>query len=339
MSDGSEGSPIRKWPEGRDLEPEQRVELACSACGIDWHVHERMRGFRLRCECGAWIDVPEPEGDTLALAPPEELPAAVRAPLPAELEAYQDDRGMVELPGDDGDVFYAEIPVDAQMAPGTLRRASASNQRRWTNRTLVEFVLLMLALLGPQLLATWLAEGTEEQLLMPFASLLSGVLVALVIAWTGPYGRIGLRPASIEYWLEAVAAAAAMVLLALGYIYVLEALVPDLTDDWLKSLVQGLGLPAALLVVAVSPAVLEEIIFRGMLHGRFMALFGRGLGLFVTAVTFALAHGASPATPIHLAIGIYLGLLRERADSLLPCMLMHFLYNGTLVVLAFNDWV
>ena len=88
-----------------------------------------------------------------------------------------------------------------------------------------------------------------------------------------------------------------------------------------------------LFVVAVTPAVLEEVIFRGMLQGRLMALMGRFGGFFVTAVAFAVVHGQPVALPIHLSLGLYLGWLRERANSLLPCMLMHFLYNGTLVTL------
>ena len=38
--------------------------------------------------------------------------------------------------------------------------------------------------------------------------------------------------------------------------------------------------------------------------------------------------------PIHLALGLYLGWLRQRAGSLLPGMLMHFTYNGAIVVLG-----
>ena len=72
-----------------------------------------------------------------------------------------------------------------------------------------------------------------------------------------------------------------------------------------------------------------------LLQGRLMALFGRFGGLFVTASAFAIVHGAPAVLPIHLSIGLYLGWLRERADSLLPCILMHFLYNGTLVWLEF----
>ena len=82
-------------------------------------------------------------------------------------------------------------------------------------------------------------------------------------------------------------------------------------------------------------AVLEEIIFRGMLQGRLMALFGRRTGWLVTASAFALVHGQPAVLPIHLGLGLYLGSLRERSESLYPCMLMHFLYNGTLVYLAF----
>ena len=65
-----------------------------------------------------------------------------------------------------------------------------------------------------------------------------------------------------------------------------------------------------------------------------VVMLGRSLGLFVTAVTFALCHGAPVVLPIHIAIGLYLGFLRDRCGSLLPCMLAHFVYNGTLVTLA-----
>ena len=72
-----------------------------------------------------------------------------------------------------------------------------------------------------------------------------------------------------------------------------------------------------------------------MLQGRLIALYGRNLGLFVTATAFALVHGQPAVLPIHLSLGLYLGWLRERSNSLLPGMLMHFLYNGTLVAMPF----
>ena len=240
----------------------------------------------------------------------------------------------MELPGDDGDIIYSEIPVNAPLAPGAMTRASHSNQTRWTNRTLIEFTLLMLALLGPQFGAWLLAAGNDFELLLPFASLVSGVCVAGILAWAGPFGRLGIRGAAPRYWLEVIPVTALSVLIAMGYAEVLGSLLPGM-EDGSDDTIKRLGLFASLLVIAVSPALLEEVIFRGMLQGRLLALMGRHLGIFVTAVAFALVHGQPAVLPIHLGIGIYLGYLRERANSLLPGMLIHFLYNGTLVSMPF----
>ena len=332
----SAGQPIRTWPAGRHLEPGEGVEFSCVHCRTHWRVHDRLRGFRLRCSCDRWLEIPAPAE---AQAAPLLLAGGAEPDLPVTFDAASarlDERGMVELPGDDhdGDVIYTEIPVDAPMAPGSMRRASNRNQQRWNNRTIVEFAGLMAALLVPQLLVQLLATGNEYELLLPFASLTSGVLVALIIAWAGPYGRVGFRLTRPRFFAEAALVAALSVGIATLYVMGLEALLPD-TDDGLQSLVQRLGFPAAILVVAVAPAVLEETIFRGLLQGRLMALFGRFGGLFVTAAAFAIVHGAPAVLPIHLSLGLYLGWLRERSDSLLPCVLMHFLYNGTLVWLEF----
>ena len=87
-------------------------------------------------------------------------------------------------------------------------------------------------------------------------------------------------------------------------------------------------------MIALCPAIFEELAFRGLLQGRLRALFGGHAGLVLTGVAFALAHGASLATPIHFSLGLYLGTLRERTGSLLPGMLFHALYNGGVVTLA-----
>lgn len=331
---------VRTWPPGRELTDEECVELACATCQTHWRVHDRMRGFKLRCSCEQWLEVPgapAPEAEQLADLTEGRIPVRSDPQMPATYRERRDNtdkRGLIEVPGEAGDVIYSPIPTNAQMAPGTLQRASQSNQRRWTNRTLLEFVALMGALLVPQLLAFLLADGNEFTLLLPFASLMSGVLVAIVVAWAGPYGRMGMRGAPPRHFVEAIAAAGIGVLLAMAYSYGLQQLLPEI-EGGLNDITERLGLIASLFVIAVTPAVLEEIIFRGMLQGRLMALFGRSTGYFVTAAAFAIVHGQPAVLPIHLGIGLYLGWLRERSGSLLPCMLMHFLYNGTLVGLEF----
>ncbi len=325
---------MRTWPEGRSLTDEECVALSCASCRTLWRIHNRLRGFRLRCGCGTWLQLTPPAP---AASSPALLTGGSEPQLPVSFDPEQarlDERGLVQLPGDehDGEVFYAEIPVDAPMAPGTVYGASNTNQARWTNRTLLEFAFLMAALLGPQVAVALISAGNETELLLPIASAVSCVLVGVVIVCAGPFGLIGLRGARPRFFLEALGMAALSVGLATLYVMGLEALLPD-AKSGLEGLTERIGLPLALFVVAVTPAVLEEVIFRGMLQGRLMALMGRFGGFFVTAAAFAVVHGQPVALPIHLGLGLYLGWLRERANSLLPCMLMHFLYNGTLVTL------
>jgi membrane protease YdiL (CAAX protease family) len=317
VTEGEPAAGPRSWPPGRDFPDGEAIAAACAQCGTPWRVHTSLAGFRMRCTCGAWLDVP---------APPQP-----RAHLAA---TARDERGLAVLPGDTDEDLLASVPTNVALAPGELTRASASNRARWTSRTLLEFAAMLAALVGPQLAAFLLAKGNEWEQLLPFASLCSGVLVAIVVVVAGPWGSLGFRAAKPRYWLEVLPVAGAGVLLALGWLRLLEAAFDDLPIDGLDNFVERLGLPMALAVIAVAPALLEEVMFRGLLQGRLLALLGTRAGIAVTAAAFALCHGQPLVLPIHVGIGLYLSWLRLRSDSLLPGMLLHFLYNGALVVLS-----
>ncbi len=119
---------------------------------------------------------------------------------------------------------------------------------------------------------------------------------------------------------------------AQGWIEVLTEVL-GAEDDMLTPIVEHLGTTLSLCVIAAAPAIFEEIAFRGLLQARLAALLGRYTGILTTAMLFALAHGISYASPLHLAIGVYLGFLRDRCGSLLPGMLLHALYNGSIVLM------
>lgn len=332
----SHGPPIRTWPEGRELSDAECIQTSCAACGIRWRIHDRLSGFRMKCSCGEWLDVPGTEQQARQTSSGVPQPVIAEQPQPiTQPRVERDDDGLMHVPEDNGEVIYSPMPTDAPLAPGAMHRASNQNRTRWTNRTFAEFLLLMGALLGPQLIAAALSETVSFGLLLPFASLLSGVLVAMIAAWGGPYGRIGMRPARSHHFVEAIVAAAIGIVIAVLYTNMLERMFPDAERN-LDNLTGELGLIGSLFVIAVTPAILEEIIFRGFLQGRLMALFGRLTGMLITASAFALVHGQPAVLPIHLGIGLYLGWLKERSGSLLPGMLMHFLYNGTLVALTFQ---
>jgi CAAX protease family protein len=169
---------------------------------------------------------------------------------------------------------------------------------------------------------------------MPFASLASGILILILCATMGAYAFAGLRDAKPVAYLEALAVAAGTAGLALAWTQWLAGHYPGLPDP-LTEMRQTIGLGWSLFVIGLCPAIFEELAFRGLLQGRLMALLGRNTGILVTAVAFALAHGATLGLPFHFFLGLYLGFLRERTGSLYPGMLLHLVYNSTLVVLVF----
>ena len=119
---------------------------------------------------------------------------------------------------------------------------------------------------------------------------------------------------------------------------VLEALL-----SWHGTVVQPMVLQAqapgvfllTLLKSALLAPVLEELFFRGyLLHA--MKRFGEPRAAAVSALCFALVHlGGTPcAWVMYAAMGLLLAALTLRTGSLLAPMLVHAVYNLTLVLLS-----
>jgi sodium transport system permease protein len=94
------------------------------------------------------------------------------------------------------------------------------------------------------------------------------------------------------------------------------------------------GLPATLFLMAVTPAVCEEALFRGPIL-RGLATRFRPLGAAVaTGVLFGLYHvDVWRLIPTGL-LGVVLSLVALSTRSIIPAMLTHFVNNACLVVLA-----
>ncbi len=90
--------------------------------------------------------------------------------------------------------------------------------------------------------------------------------------------------------------------------------------------------PWALLFFATTAVVLaplfEELVFRGVLLPVLAKSFGSGWGVFTSALVFGVAHLSVGELPPLFVLGLGLGLLRLSSGRLLPCVLMHALWNG-----------
>lgn len=316
MSDGQPGpaSPApgertnaHSWPD-RPLTDDEVVAAVCRDCHAAWRVHHSLAGCKLRCHCGAWVEVPS----TAAAAKATE-PAAIARPT---------------------SLAIAPAPPPPTAVVDSLRQAGAQHRAHWSTRTLLEFAAMLLALVGPQLVTLLLTDQQHSEQLLPWTTGISFALVAIVAAGSGTPRQFGFRSAPVPQFLTAAVAAGAAVAAAWLWLLALRALFPELALDETAAMTRRLGVATMLFVVAFGPAVLEEVVFRGLLQGRLMALLGARVGLVVTAATFAICHAQPAVLPIHFGLGLALGWLRERSGSLLPGMLMHFGYNAAIVLIG-----
>ena len=87
------------------------------------------------------------------------------------------------------------------------------------------------------------------------------------------------------------------------------------------------GLFLSMLVMAVMPAVGEEVLMRGVIYRSYQRK-SPIFALFASAVIFGLIHMNFNQMPYAIFLGIIMVLLIEATDSILSSMFLHFLING-----------
>ena len=84
-------------------------------------------------------------------------------------------------------------------------------------------------------------------------------------------------------------------------------------------------------VTAVLGPLVEEFLFRGI--GFYLLVqFGHISAIVVTSIAFALTHGIAVGLPIFFIIGVGLGFIRSRTESIYPPLLLHAGFNGIALV-------
>jgi len=96
----------------------------------------------------------------------------------------------------------------------------------------------------------------------------------------------------------------------------------------------GMFLFAFLVIAIIGPAG-EEILFRGYLYTVIKKRFNMAAAVVVSAFLFAAIHGQPLALLPIFAIGVALALLYEYTGSLLPCIVLHVVNNGTMAFLLY----
>ncbi len=225
----------------------------------------------------------------------------------------------------------------------------------------------------------WNGWDILRLIFLTIVALFVGVFVVLFIArvWVYPPMALG---AIARIPLVVVAGQALAYLLILGYMYVLvtrERRRPDFLAavhwNWPSNIavyvLTGFALSLALQVLAHflpipkelpidsffrTPAeawalsilsvtlapLMEELFFRAFLYPVLARRLGLPIAVFLTALAFALLHGAQlmfswgPVLVIFL-VGLVLTMVRAKQNSVAASLLIHMAYNGTITVAMF----
>ena len=86
-------------------------------------------------------------------------------------------------------------------------------------------------------------------------------------------------------------------------------------------------------VVAITPAVCEEVMFRGFIQKSFELRYKSFFGALITAVFFGIYHFNPYAFLPLVILGFYLGYAAYKSNSILVPIVLHFINNLSAVVL------
>ena len=90
----------------------------------------------------------------------------------------------------------------------------------------------------------------------------------------------------------------------------------------------------SLIAIAVFPAIFEELFFRGFLQQSLRRLMNVHVAVLLTAFIFSFIHGQVYGFFSRWLLGVALGYLVVYANSIIPSILAHLVYNGFQVVLV-----
>lgn len=147
---------------------------------------------------------------------------------------------------------------------------------------------------------------------------------------------LGLRRPPVVALLSAVALGLSAWLFAGGVVARLLPPPESLTramERFIQLGDQPMALWVVWLVIGITPAICEELFFRGLVFSGLRRL-GVWPAVLGSALLFALAHASIYRLLPVFILGLVLGVLRWRSGSVVPGMVMHAINNGLIGTLA-----
>lgn len=97
------------------------------------------------------------------------------------------------------------------------------------------------------------------------------------------------------------------------------------------------GLWATIAILAIAPAIFEEIGFRGFILSGMESLKTKWHAILVTSFLFGITHSVIHQTMVTFVVGIALGIIAVQTRSIIPCILFHAVHNAIAILMSHLD--
>jgi sodium transport system permease protein len=102
----------------------------------------------------------------------------------------------------------------------------------------------------------------------------------------------------------------------------------------LSELMENVPLWQLLLLLALTPALCEELAFRGFMLSGLRHLGHKGMAIVICSAFFGIMHGILQQSVTAFVLGLLLGYLAVQTGSLLPCIVFHGIHNSLQLMAA-----
>ena len=175
-------------------------------------------------------------------------------------------------------------------------------------------------------------SGSEYMSVIMWAQFLSTLSIGLHVI-LGKYVSVDVFKLKIpNKWSILVASAVFIVVMGLWTNYFSElAGLPDNMKDVFEQMMNN---PLGIISIVVMAPLVEELLFRGAIQGYLMRKWNMPyLGIVISSLIFGVVHGNPAQIPFAFVVGMALGWMYYLTGSLIPGILMHFINNGSSVLL------
>ena len=182
---------------------------------------------------------------------------------------------------------------------------------------------LMKRLTGP---GGFMLVAAPSQLLFGLAALIGAKLSPRF-----PTPPLGMTRLGLPIWSYPIVMIGALLPLAIGiWLAMLLALIipPDESAAMLYAQMTATWAIPFILFIAFVPGFMEEIFFRGFMQRRLLRRWSPAAAIIVTSITFGLFHVMPHTVVFATVVGLWLGILAWRTDSIWPSIACHAFVNG-----------